>query len=140
MQWVEERLKQWSDWARGNQLTAPQTNPLADMMRIAAGEVPGRDLDVPYDMLPSIEMTDKAVARLRGQNPKYKRIIMRRWMGHVPIFEIAIELRCDDIRAKELLGRAELQVGRNIILLEQGLTEGLSRRKIRDVVRGESAL
>ena len=131
MQWVAGRLKEWSDWARGNQFTKSQTNPLADMMRIAAGEVPGRDLDIPYDMIPSIEMTDKAVAQLRQQNSRYKRIIMRYWMGHVPIFEIASEIRSSEIRAKELLGRAELQVGRNIIVLETDLTESRFRRKIR---------
>ena len=87
-----------------------------------------------------IELTDKAVARLRDQNPKYKRLIMRRWMGHVPIFELAVELRCDDRRAKELLGRAELQVGRNIIMLESGLTEKYFKRKIRSVSSGKRAL
>ena len=133
MQWVGERLRQWSDWARGNQLTKPQTNPLADMMRIAAGEVPGRDLDMPYDLTLEIELTDKAVARLREQNPKYKRIIMRHWMGHVPLFEIAADMRSSELRARELLGRAELQVGRNIMVMEQDLTVEYFRRKIENV-------
>jgi len=132
MHWVEDRLKQWSDWARGNQLVPKQTNPLADMMRIAAGEVPGRDLDIPYDLIPEIEITEKAIARLRAQNPKYKRLIMRYWLGRVPIFELATELRCDDLRAKELLHRAEFQVGRNIIVLED-LTVELSERSVRHV-------
>jgi hypothetical protein len=140
MQWVEERLRQWSDWARGNQLTNNQQNPLAAMMRIAAGEVPGRDLDVPYDLIPQIEITEKAIARLREQNPRYKRVIMRYWLGRVPVFEIATEFRTDDRRTKEILHRAEAQVGRNIIMLENGLTEEYFKRKMISRKRGEGAL
>ena len=138
MRWFEDRLKEWSDWARGNQLSKPQGNVLADMMRIAAGEVPGRDLDVPYDLTFAIEATDKAVARLRDQNPKYRRIIMRYWMGHLPIFEIARELRSSEERARELLTRAESQVGRNIIMIEEGLTPERFRRKIENDFSRES--
>jgi hypothetical protein len=99
------------------------------MMRIAAGEVPGRDLNLPWDLIPEIEFTDKAVARLKQQNPRYKRIIMRYWMGHVPIFVIAAELRSSEDRTKELLQRAEFQVGRNILHLEN-LTETTYSAKI----------
>ena len=118
MLWVQQRLRTWSDWARGNQLVRTQGNPLAAMMRIAAGEIPGRDLDVPYDLTPEIEATEKAIAQLRSQNPRYKRLIMRFWLGHVPLFEIAAELRVSDDWAKEMLRRAEAQVGRNILQLE----------------------
>ena len=130
MKWISERLGQWSDWARGNPLTPKQTNPLADMMKRAAGDVPGRDLDVPYEMTIEVELTDKAVGRLRDQNPRYKRVIMKYWMGHAPVHEIAHEMHVTEERAKEMLMRAELQVGRNILTLEEGLTQDLFERKI----------
>jgi hypothetical protein len=130
MIWISTRLGQWSDWARGSHYIKVQTNPLADMMRIAAGEVPGRDLSVPYDMTVEIEQTDKAVAKLRDQNPQYKRIIMKYWMGHDPMYVIADDMKTDESRVKELLMRAQLQVGRNIIMIEQGLTDDLFGRKI----------
>lgn len=130
MLWVHNRLRQWSDWARGNQLLSTQGNPLAAMMRIAAGEIPGRDLDVPYDLTPEIEITEKAIACLRAQNPRYKRIIMRYWLARAPLLEIAGELRIDDRLAKEILGRAQAQVGRNILMLENGLTETYKRDSV----------
>ena len=137
MLWVEQRLRTWSDWARGNQLLSTQGNPLAAMMRIAAGEIPGRDLDVPYDLTPEIEVTEKAIARLREQNPRYKRIIMRYWLAHVPLFEIAGELRVDDRLAQEILGRAHSQVGRNILMLENGLTESYKRDNFEPRIGGK---
>jgi hypothetical protein len=140
MKWISARLGQWSDWARGNPLTPKQTNPLADMIKRAAGEVPGRDLSIPYELTIEIEMTDKAVGRLREQNPSYKRVIMKYWMGHSPIFEIAREFRVSESKAKEMLMRAELQVGRNILTLEQGLTDDLFGRKIGSRKSGERAL
>ena len=136
MKWIAQRLEAWSDWARGTPLTKKQGNPLADMIRRAAGEVHGRDLDIPYELTIEIEMTDKAVGRLKGQNPKYKRIIMKYWMGRDPIHELARELRVSEERTKELLMRAQLQVGRNILTLEEGLTDGLFGRKIRSASRG----
>ena len=139
MKWISERLEQWSDWARGNPLTSKQTNPLADMMRRAAGDVPGRDLDVPYEMTIEIELTDKAVGRLREQNPRYKRVIMKYWMGHAPVHEIAHEMRIGEEIAKLMLMRAELQVGRNILTLERDLTDELFGRKIVRASRGERA-
>lgn len=137
MKWIVVRLQDWSDWARGSSLTKKQGNPLADMIRRAAGEVPGRDLDIPYDMTIEVELTDKAVGKLRGQNTRYKRIIMRHWMGHIPVHELAHDLMCSEDRTKELLLRAQLQVGRNILMLEEGLTSDLFGRKMPLASRGK---
>lgn len=116
--WVHVRLYNWAAWARGNKLTPSRSHPLASIIRIAAGESPGRDLNIPYELTPELEVVEKAIARLKVQNPTYKRIIMRYWLGHVPMFEIAAELKTSDERAKEILGRAEAQVARNILELE----------------------
>lgn len=97
------------------------------MIRIAAGDMPGRDTSVPWDLTPEIETTEKAIARLRAQNRTYKRVIMRYWLGRVPLFEIAGELRVSDRLAQEILGRAQAQVGRNIRMLEAGLDESYFR-------------
>lgn len=129
MDWVQERLKQWSDWARGNRLISTQNHPLANMMRIAAGEIPGRDLDIPHELIPDIEITEKAIARLRLYNRQGKRLIMRYWLGHVPLFEIATELRVSDRRVKELLHRAEYQLGREILKLEEPLRHPIDIRR-----------
>lgn len=118
MKWVEDRLREWSDWARGHQFTKRQMNPIAAMIRIAAGEIPGRDLSVPYELTRSVEITDKAIARLKKENARQKRIIMRYWLGRVPLYEIGAELRVSDERAKEMLMRAHLALGRHILELE----------------------
>ncbi len=109
------------------------------MIKRAAGENPGRDLSVPYELTIEIEMTDKAVRQLREQSPRYKRVIMKYYMGHTPMHEIARELRIGESMAKEILMRAELQVGRNIMNLEQGLTDEFFGRKIGSASRGERA-
>ena len=123
MDWVQDRLTEWSNWARSNSLGHNQQHPLASMMRVAAGEVPGRDLTIPYELTTSVEITEKAIARLKRENRLYKRFIMRYWLGRVPIFEIAVESKMSDIRAKEILHRAEYAVGRHILALE-ALTNG----------------
>lgn len=130
MQWVQRRLRNWSDWARGNRLTNSAHNPIAAMIQIAAGEMPGRDLSQPHDMSLEIEITDKAVAVLRQHNPKGKRLIMRYWLGRTPVFEIATDLRVSDERAKEMLHRAEAQLGRHILDLEERLTISSQGRTI----------
>jgi hypothetical protein len=136
MLWVEERLLEWSDWARGNHLSQPQSNPLADMIRRAAGEVRGRDLDMPYELTFSIEATDKAVAMLKLQNRRYKRLIMRYWMGRVPVFEISADMRMSEERVREMLLRAHGQVGRNIYTAEETLTKRNNSEKLRSSARG----
>lgn len=128
--WVQDRLIDWSDWARGNQLLKRDIHPLAAMIRRAAGEMQGRDLSVPYDLTFELECVDKAVARLRQQNPRYKRLIMRRYMGRVQIQQLARDLHQSEERVKEMLVRAEAQVGRNIHQVEIDLTTPSDERTI----------
>ena len=100
------------------------------MMRVAAGEMPARDLDVPVDLTPELEVTEKAIARLKVQNPKYKRLIMRYWLGRVPLYEIAAEYHVDDERIRWMLWRAEAQVGRNMIEIEEKLNLVVKKGKL----------
>ena len=111
-------MLEWALWARGSKLTANPQHPLASIIQLAAGENFGHDLSVPDELTPALEAVEKAIAQLNIQNPMYKRIIMRFWLRHVPVHVLASQLGYGEEFTRELIGRAERQVGRNILEIE----------------------
>lgn len=131
--WAEEtreRLTTWANWTRGNQLVRGSKNVLADMIKRAAGEVPGLDTSVGYEFTFEIEVTDKAVARLKvdaqalpWQRRRYmkqaKRVLMSVYLGRRTPAELARQLNCPAEHIKSQLWFAECYVGRAIPEVEK---------------------
>lgn len=139
---VRERLNEWAAWTRGNQLIAGAKHVLARMIQRAAGEVsqaaPG------YDFTLSIEITDKAIARMRleaqnqlsGQKKRHikaaKRVLMATYLGNQGVSEIATKYNVSEDHVKALLWYAESYVARTIPVIAREL---LQRQQNRDSVK-----
>lgn len=136
---IRERLERWANWTRGNQLVRGQKNVLADMIKRAAGEIPGLDSSVGYEFTFDIEVTDKAIARLKvdahGANRRRrrhlrqaKRVLMSAYLGRRSAAELALQLNCSESHVKALLWFAESYVGRAIPETEKTVAACRARR------------
>lgn len=141
---VRERLNEWAAWTRGNQLIVGARHVLARMIQKAAGDAPGSQAAPGYDFTLSIEITDKAIARMRleaqnqisGQKKRHikaaKRVLMATYLGNKGVNEIATQYDVSEDHVKALLWYAESYVARTIPVVEAEL---LQRQRSRAIVK-----
>ena len=141
---VRERLERWAAWSRGHQLVRGTKNVLADMIERAAGEVPGADCSSDYRFTFDIEVTDKAIARLKLHSnqahrtrkrymKEAKRVLMSTYLGRLGLIEIATRMNVSTDYVRALLWYAESYVGRQVPEIERELRERENGRRVSPV-------
>ena len=127
--WSEEvrlRLFLWFRWVNKHHLYEISGNPIAAMIKRAAGELPGDDLDVPLGLTLELEVTEKAVARMREAYPVPRRLLIETYVHGRFIHEIAADRNWSEKKTKMELWRAESVVGRYMIDVEKELTQDVA--------------
>lgn len=100
-------LTHWAAWARSHRLISRPTHVLARLIRQRLDE----DYTVGFagesqDFTPELEAVDKAVAKLRDEDIRLRRVVMRYYMrgqGHI---EIAKDMRLSVAAVRRLHARA----------------------------------
>jgi len=119
---VQQRLARWYQWTRGNHAFLHPDNPIAAMIKRAAGELPGDDLDVPRNLTFELEVTEKSVARMKNHRERqYRRLLIDTYLHGMFVFELALDRRWSEKKTKMMLWRAESIVGRHMIEVEKVL-------------------
>lgn len=135
VEWSKEvryRLIRWFYWASGNHMHLNPDNPIAALMKRAEGDLPGEDLDVPRELTLELEVTEKAVARMKNHREKpYRRLLIDTYLNGLYVFEMALDRRWSEDKTKMMLWRAESIVGRYMIEVEKQLTSTKSEIKIK---------
>ena len=122
---VRYRLIRWFHWAHGNHMHMNPDNPIAAMMKRAEGHLPGEDCDVPRELTLELEVTEKAVARMKNPREKtYRRLLIDTYLNGKYIFQMALDRKWSEDKTNIMLWRAESIVGRYMIELEKELTAG----------------
>lgn len=124
--WSEEvrhRLQLWFLWTRGNHFHHNPEHPIAAMMKVGSGELPGANLDVPVDLTPELECVEKAVARMKVQHPISRRLLIDTYLHGRFIRDLASERRWSEDKTKIELWRAESICGRFMISVEKELVK-----------------
>ena len=120
---VRNRLIQWFYWANGNHMHLNPDNPIAALMKRAEGHLPGEPLDVPRELTFELEVTEKAVARMKNPRDKiYRRLLIDTYLNGLYVFEMAGDRRWSEEKTSMMLWRAESIVGRYMIEVEKQLT------------------
>ena len=129
LSWAEEvryQLLQWFYWARGNHEHTNPDNPIAALMKRAEGDLPGMPLDVPVELTPELEVTEKAVARMKNNREKvYRRLLIDTYLHGMYVCHMAADRKWSEDKTKIMLWRAESIVGRYMIEVEKQLTASL---------------
>ena len=126
--WSEEvrhRLQLWFLWTRGNNFHHNPEHPIAAMMKVGSGELPGGNIDVPVDLTPELECVEKAVARMKVQHPISRRLLIDTYLHGFFLQRIASDRHWSEEKAKIELWRAESICGRFMMALEKELFKPL---------------
>ena len=120
---VRHRLQLWFLWTRGNNFYHNPEHPIAAMMKVGSGELPGGNIDVPVDLTPELECVEKAVARMKLQHPIPRRLLIDTYLhGHF-LQRIAADRHWSEEKAKIELWRAESICSRFMIGVERELRQ-----------------
>lgn len=111
---VRRRLVIWGAWARKNGTIDISAHPIAAMMKAN-----GTDLSVPFDLTEELDVTEKAIARMRNLHPVPRRIIIDHYLHYIPKIQMAGERRWSDRKMDIEIWRAESIVGRYMTEIER---------------------
>lgn len=78
--------------------------------------------DDPSDFSPEIESIDKAVAKLRDEDPQLRRFVMRYYMGGKSHVEVATDMRVSEGMVREIHMRSLSSVLRHARIIYDELT------------------
>jgi hypothetical protein len=81
------------------------------------------------EITPEIEITDRAVARVRQEKAWKWHIIRRHYLGKLGYTELASRLHRPVDAIKQMIWAAESSVGRYILLLERPVDYGMLARR-----------
>lgn len=111
--WLHERLCRWADWAR-----CPEPGHVGT----SEGYMRER-LDHAHEGEPTaeIEITDKAVGRMRVSRPDYWPVFARFYLNPAALstYEISLQIGHHEERVKAMLRQSQMLVGHNIFKLEK---------------------
>lgn len=120
---VRVRLVTWGAWAAGPQQYRNPMSPIAAMIRRAAGELPGDDISVPRELTFELEVTEKALARMKYSDVPRDRVarklLLRIYLHGVDPHELEFERGWTRDRRQAEMWRAESIVGRYMIEVER---------------------
>lgn len=110
--WVHFRLVDWAEWAMGGfDGGYPKRSPfVVDRIQNDRGFI---------EISPEIEMTDRAVARVRIEKRWKWRVIQMAYLGRKGDKEIALSLGKSLKVVRQMLWSAKSAVGRQIMVLER---------------------
>lgn len=134
--WSDEvrlRLIIWSAWVAGPQVYQSPGNPIAAMIKRAAGELQGDDISVPRELTFELEVTEKAIARMKQsgfrRDTQARKLLQQIYQYTIDVEEIARDrkwspemLRIQQWRAESIVGRYMMEVEKdlkNIAMLRQ---------------------
>lgn len=118
---VQWRLYFWFRWAGPHNYRRSRLHPIAVMMRVAAGELPGDDISVPIELTPVLRVTDKAVAQMKREHPVLRQLLMDTYLKGKYLHEMAAEREWTEDMTKAKLWQAESMCGRYMITVEKEL-------------------
>jgi len=119
--WVQDRLSDWAHWAGGGAYCEgyPGKVPFVeDRIQNGRGFI---------EASPEILLTDKAVGRVRMNEPMHWRIIQKRYLLGLPDWEVATEIRRPLDVTQMWIWAAESATGRWIMRLERETSQELRR-------------
>ncbi len=121
---THHELMQWAAWALPNKLTPASSSPIATLMKRAAEqEIEIVSNDDPYDFTFEIEVTDKAVARLRHESDRRLfKLIKKYYLKSMSHWQIAQDFRTGEDVVKMLHWRALSAVMRHTYTVTEALT------------------
>lgn len=121
---THEYLNTWADWTRGHQAVRGTRNVLADMIKRASDGIYIPATDTAYDFTFDVEVTDKAVARLRMEGlHRLKSIIMGWYLGRQSYFALSRSFRTSEDVIKMQHWAAVSAVGRFRFEVERELNK-----------------
>lgn len=117
-------LVYWAMWARGNQLIRRPMNVLARLIRqkLDDEEIEFHRPDDPSDFSPEIESIDKAVAKLRDEDPRLRRFVMKYYLRGGSHIDVAAAMKIDERLVREIHARALSSVLRHTRIIYDELT------------------
>ncbi len=120
---VRLRLITWGAWANGPQMYRNPLSPIAAMIKRAAGELPGDDISVPRDLTFELDVTEKALARMKlsgfPRDRQACRLLKRVYLHAVEPAELERAYNWSPELRKINLWRAESVASRYMIEVEK---------------------